>query len=504
MKQILSSLFLVLFISSSAQFSTLDILPTQGMWSIYKGYIDDMEIEVIPDGHRARVEMTFVVYVDSINNHPNNYYGKLPSYKDNLLEAQMKFKMPTDAFFYDSYLWLNSSTIIRSKLMPRGEANWVYDSIVNRKIDPSILQQEWDDNYSLKIFPISTTFARKAKIAFSVPFKVEENGREFVELPEEILKHLNSNSQTRIILNHKAQFKFKHLVFPLSGKIINETSSSVTMDVKNSNLLSNPKCYLEFQNERPKSLLSLFHQKLNADENFYDLRIFTKGLSNLTKPTSSFSVKIPLRDNGFIYQSYSNNSGQLNSNSSYIECGGIHGDIDFDKPIELRYKNGSIFFTHTDTMESSNLGEFVCQNWAYQFSHVFKNTETQAASLKYRVLNSQTAFLALENGDTVTTTKGNEMVDYNGKWRSGIINQENNSISIYPNPVVTDFTIESVLPIISIRILEISGRLIYSNVLSKNTNLIELNSEVLNMKRGIYWIIIEDKSQTTTLKIIKE
>jgi hypothetical protein len=118
------------------------------------------------------------------------------------------------------------------------------------------------------------------------------------------------------------------------------------MDVKNSNLLSNPKCYLEFQNDRPKRLLSLFHQKLNADENFYDLRIFTKGLSNLTKPTSSFSVKIPLRDNGFIYQSYSNNSGQLNSSSSYIECGGIHGDIDFDKPIELRYKNGSIFYTH--------------------------------------------------------------------------------------------------------------------------------------------------------------
>lgn len=504
MKQILSSLFLVLFISSSAQFSTLDILPTQGRWSIYKGYIDDMEIEVIPDGHRARVEMTFVVYVDSINNHPNNYYGKLPSYKDNLLEAQMKFKMPTDAFFYDSYLWLNSSTIIRAKLMPRGEANWVYDSIVNRKIDPSILQQEWDDNYSLKIFPISTTFARKAKIAFSVPFKVEEDGREIVELPEEILKHLNSNSQSRIILNHKAQFKFKHLVFPLSGKIINETSSSVTMDVKNSNLLSNPKCYLEFQNDRPKRLLSLFHQKLNADENFYDLRIFTKGLSNLTKPTSSFSVKIPLIDNGFIYQSYSNNSGQLNSSSSYIEYGGIHGDIDFDKPIELRYKNGSTFYTHADTMESGNLGEFVCQNWAYQFSQVFKNTETQTASLKYRVLNSQTAFLALENGDTVTTTKGNEMVDYNGKWRSGIKNQKNNSISIYPNPVVTDFTIESVLPIISIRILEISGRLIYSNELSKNTNLIELNSEVLNMKRGIYWIIIEDKSQTTTLKITKE
>ena len=504
MKQILSNLFLVLFISSSAQFSNLDILPTMGRWSIHKGYIDNMEIEVIPDGHRARVEMTFVVYVDSINNHPNNYHGKLPSYKDNLLEAQMKFKIPADAFFYDSYLWLNPSTIIRAKLMPRGEANRVYDSIVNRKIDPSILQHDWGGNYSLKIFPISTIFARKAKIAFSVPFKVEENGREFVELPEEILKHLNSNSQTRFILNHKAQFKFKHLVFPLSGKIINETSSSVTLDVKNSNLLSNPKCYIEFQNDRPKRLLSLFYQKLNADENFYDLRIFTKGLINLTKPTSSFSVKIPLRDNGFIYQSYSNSLGQLNSSSSYIECGGINGDIDFDKPIELRYKNGSTFYTHADTMESGNLGEFVCQNWAYQFSQVFKNTETQAASLKYRVLNNQTAFLALENGDTVSTTKGNDMIDNTGGVRSGILNSENNSVSIYPNPIIKDFTIESKSPINSIRILDISGRVIYYRVPPKGSKLIELNSEELGMKRGIYWVMIEDKNESYTLKAIKE
>ncbi|MCE2962511.1 MAG: T9SS type A sorting domain-containing protein, partial [Sphingobacteriales bacterium] len=57
---------------------------------------------------------------------------------------------------------------------------------------------------------------------------------------------------------------------------------------------------------------------------------------------------------------------------------------------------------------------------------------------------------------------------------------------------------------ISIRILDISGRLIYSNELPKGLKQIELNSEELNMKRGVYWIIIEDKFQIHTLKVLKE
>lgn len=504
MKNFLSVVFSVTFIFLQAQYSGLDIEATQGMWAKHKGFIDNMEIEVTPDGHRARVEMTFTVHVDSINRHSYNYSGKLPSFRDNLLEARMNFKMPEDAFFYDSYLWLNPSTIIRAKLLPRGEANWVYDSIVNRKIDPSILQEDWNGNYSLKIFPISTIFSRKVKLAYSVPFEMEENGREFVQLPQEIFKNLNLSSSTNFTINHKPQFKFKHLVFPLSGKIISETNSAITLEVKNSNLLSNPTCYLEYQNERPKKLLSLFYQKLNVDESFYDLRIYTKRIGNLTKPISSFGVKIPLKNNGFVFQAYNNNNGQLNHDKPYIECGNFFGDIDFEKEIELKYKLGSNLYSISETIDSQNLGNHVYQNWAYNFSKSVSNAETQEVCLKYRVLNKQTAFLALENGDTVTSTKGNEMVSYGGNTRSGIINQENNTVSIYPNPIVSDFTIENALPIISIRIIDISGRLIYSKDLEKNTLIIELNSETLNMKRGIYWIIVEDKSQTKSFKVIKE
>jgi hypothetical protein len=124
-------------------------------------------------------------------------------------------------------------------------------------------------------------------------------------------------------------------------------------------------------------------------------------------------------------------------------------------------------------------------------------------SLKYRVLNRQTAFLALENGDTVGSTKGYSTVDIDGDG-SSIQRAETKSIAIYPNPIVKEFVIESSANMISIRILDISGRLIYSNELPKGLKQIELNSEELNMKRGVYWIIIEDKFQIHTLKVLKE
>jgi hypothetical protein len=236
---------------------------------------------------------------------------------------------------------------------------------------------------------------------------------------------------------------------------------------------------------------------------FTTLEIFTKGISNLTKSISSFGIKIPMKNSGFVYQSYNNGKGQLSTNNSYIECGRFFGDIDFDKQIELNYKVGSNLYTVSDSLEIQNQGEFIHQNWVHLFSQNVSNEETQEMSLKYRVLNSQTAFLALENGDTVGSTKGNSTVG-NGGTRSSIQRAEAKSIAIYPNPIVKEFVIENNTNMISIRILDISGRLIYANELPKGLKQIEFNSDELNMKRGVYWIIIEDKFQIHTLKVLKE
>lgn len=504
MKKFLTLVFSVTFIFLQAQFSDLAILPTQGSWAIHKGIIDNTEIEIIHDGHRARVELTFTVYVDSVNLHFNNYRRNLPTYKDNLLEARLNFKLAPEAFFYDSYLWLNATTIIRAKILPRGEANRVYDSIVNRKIDPSILQKNWDNQYSLKIFPISTVFPRKVKIAYSIPFKVEDNGREFIELPTDILKLTRASSTTSLIVHHKSNVKFKHLVFPLTGSIINENSTSVTFRLQNNQWVTNPSFYLEYFNENAKEPFSFYHQKLTADECFYDLRLSTKQLTNLTKSISSFGVKIPLKTGGFVYQNYNTSKGLLIPNSLYNECGSFVGEVDFEKPIELKYKIGSTIFTLSDTPKSNRTGEFLYQNWAHMFSQNVTNNETKEVSLKYRVLNNQTAFLALEDGDTVTSTKGNDMISNGGRVRSGIFSADKEAISVYPNPIIKDFKIESETPIISLRIIDISGRLVFSQEFEKGTKTLEFNSEELKMKSGIYWLIIEEKSKMHTIKVLKE
>jgi hypothetical protein len=87
MKRFLSILFSSISIFLDAQFASLDILPTQGRWAMYKGYIDNLEVEVTPEGHTARVEMTFVVHVDSVNYHAYNYNRRLPTHRDKLTRS---------------------------------------------------------------------------------------------------------------------------------------------------------------------------------------------------------------------------------------------------------------------------------------------------------------------------------------------------------------------------------------------------------------------------------
>ena len=164
---------LVLFLLLSPSFllsSDISILTTQNGWQQFNGYLDDMSITIKSDAHFARIDLDFYINVDSVNQHRHYYSSRLPTYKDQGLEAQINFNMPKESFFYDSYLWLDGSTIIRAAHIGSREANRIYDSIVNRRIDPSILQKTWNNSYSLKVFPISTTFRRRVKISYAIPF----------------------------------------------------------------------------------------------------------------------------------------------------------------------------------------------------------------------------------------------------------------------------------------------------------------------------------------------
>ena len=84
------------------------------------------------------------------------------------LEVQFYFDLPANSVVVDSWLWIDS-TIIRAKIMDQWTASSIYEDIVNRRRDPSILFKRSDTQYELRIFPMAGDKTRKVKITYLVP-----------------------------------------------------------------------------------------------------------------------------------------------------------------------------------------------------------------------------------------------------------------------------------------------------------------------------------------------
>lgn len=482
--------------------SNIDILTTDSWWKRYAGYISNVEIEITPDNHYARVDIAFYVNVDSINYNPNGYNYNLPNYSNQNLEAQLQFSMPKGSYFYDSYLWLNQSTIIRAALMSKGKATGIYDSIVNRKADPSILIKEFADNYSLKIFPISTTFRRKVMLSYAVPFIPNQSTKEYLELPSDLLKLLSSNSIINIKINKSQNLNFVSTLFPLNSKTISSTPDFTIVEIEKSKLESS-KNYLEFESTSTE-IISFYHHMTSAIEGFYDLRIKTNQLDNLTKKTSAYSVFIPFENNtGFVFNKQNNCSNYLLPTDYYYEAGEIYGKLQFNDSLLLSYKINDTIYTKKHVIKPTNTSKFIKQNWANLYSNVFVNEESMLYAQLYGVLNTQNAFLALENGDTVGSAKNNEIRSGNPST-GNVKNNSTANFDVFPSPFIDKFTVKSNELIHSIKLYTIDGREVYQLSIKKPIKEIEINTSDLNLENGIYFLIVETKSGIESIRIVKE
>ncbi len=82
-------------------------------------------------------------------------------------EVQFNFDLPAGSIVHDSWLWIGD-TIIRGELLDKWTAESIYEDIVNRRRDPSILFKRSDTQYELRIFPMAGDESRKVKITYLV------------------------------------------------------------------------------------------------------------------------------------------------------------------------------------------------------------------------------------------------------------------------------------------------------------------------------------------------
>ena len=102
------------------------------------------------------------------------------------LEVNYFFTLPEKALVTDSWLWVEED-IIRAQIMDRWTATTIYEGIVNRRRDPSLLVKESATEYHLQIYPLPNGSSRKVKITLLVPNEWTETDVFSSFLPEWVL-----------------------------------------------------------------------------------------------------------------------------------------------------------------------------------------------------------------------------------------------------------------------------------------------------------------------------
>lgn len=127
-------------------------------WKGGQGTIEETKITYEPQGLFTKVDWEITFTAEGIYDFSET----------DTVEVVYHFNLPEGAVVNDSWLWFGD-TIFKALIIDRWSASRVYENIVNRRRDPSILYKNGPTNYELRIFPMAAKESRKVKISFLSP-----------------------------------------------------------------------------------------------------------------------------------------------------------------------------------------------------------------------------------------------------------------------------------------------------------------------------------------------
>jgi len=137
---------------------SLTVQDPQNRWKSSTGTIDSATLTIKPQG--AYCEFSYYIYFSARSSGYEN--------PTDTLEVQYQFSLPEGSFITDSWLWVED-TLVQAMLIDRAVAEQIYEGIVKRRRDPSILYKNTQTNYELRVFPLAGNKFRKVKITWLEP-----------------------------------------------------------------------------------------------------------------------------------------------------------------------------------------------------------------------------------------------------------------------------------------------------------------------------------------------
>ncbi len=155
-----SLLFTVLLFSISTVFAhfNLRVGDPRNSWKTYQGTIEEASLTVTPKG----LFMEYGLFLTFSSR------GTELTKVTDTLEVTLNFDLPLNSMITDSWLWFGEDTI-KAVILDRWTASSIYESIVQRRKDPSVLYKQSATQYELRVFPMAGNETRKVKITYLVP-----------------------------------------------------------------------------------------------------------------------------------------------------------------------------------------------------------------------------------------------------------------------------------------------------------------------------------------------
>ncbi len=241
--------------------NSLRVLDPQQSWYNYQGTIDEATISVSPKGLYSQVSMYLTFSA------PSTYFNS-----NTQIEAVLYFELPENSFVTDSWLWIGDE-ISKGIILDTWTASSIYEEIVNRRRDPSILFKRGQRNYELRVYPLKTTEPRKVRITYMVPNNWY-NSMVSVPLPIHIL-NTSENVINKVSLKTWVSPEWINpRVANLSGSFTSQTDDffGEHLNMNLTNHFNYSSLNLEFDNPMINGVYLKFYK--NDTEGFYQLSLF--------------------------------------------------------------------------------------------------------------------------------------------------------------------------------------------------------------------------------------
>ena len=169
--------FLFCLTNSALSHHSLKIINPDWWWGQEgePGTIEEAVFTVEPKGLYTEVGMYLTISAEGSG------FGSWDS-----LEIVLDFDLPKGSILHDSWLWVND-VIIKADIMDVWSATAIYEEIVDRRRDPSLLFRKPGGGYQLRVYPLPGNESRKVKISYLSP-AIWTNGHVKTHLPVDILQ----------------------------------------------------------------------------------------------------------------------------------------------------------------------------------------------------------------------------------------------------------------------------------------------------------------------------